>query len=448
MKRTIIFALCALTLISCSKDFIVKNLDQENSPIMSEIEVSEPLHFATIDELETAMHSAKTKSSSFVSYADVVMSTEEYEMKDNVILSEKFGSILNAYGEVSFDRYFLKVCDFGILYSLIEDKSQLQNLATKKVSDLNMTQCNNCPIPLKNHEYIFIAEGYNNVYIYDTFGLFGNKTDVTIEGIDSMPITKVASAISGDVKKYPANGEDLFQSGNNWSASFTIPKSSEQKRTFPSNDKIANDTKIWKQNYGITETGGVKSKTMKKGALGIWTKISAPVNAAVTNLVIQENWTTTLPRYAAGWVSVNKTTYGGKSYVIATKQLASGVMNVSMSEITLLEEIGRADEWARNGGVVFEKIDGIRYIGANGIVYVRLRDNVSFIEAKKSVVDFDLPYGGSFSIGDTWSNPNISGNIAGSKGSYTIFGVCMFGTSIYDNFEIGSRMVYTFKKAN
>ena len=177
-------------------------------------------------------------------------------------------------------------------------------------------------------------------------------------------------------------------------------------------------------------------------------KISAPVNAAVTNLVIQENWTTTLPRYAAGWVSVNKTTYGGKSYVIATKQLASGVMNVSMSEITLLEEIGRADEWARNGGVVFEKIDGIRYIGANGIVYVRLRDNVSFIEAKKSVVDFDLPYGGSFSIGDTWSNPNISGNIAGSKGSYTIFGVCMFGTSIYDNFEIGSRMVYTFKKAN
>ena len=96
----------------------------------------------------------------------------------------------------------------------------------------------------------------------------------------------------------------------------------------------------------------------------------------------------------------------------------------------------------------FEKIDGIRYIGANGIVYVRLRDNVSFIEAKKSVVDFDLPYGGSFSIGDTWSNPNISGNIAGSKGSYTIFGVCMFGTSIYDNFEIGSRMVYTFKKAN
>ena len=448
MRRIITFALCAVTFISCSKEFIVKDLDNEDPTNLSATSVSEPLHFATIDELEAAMHSARTKSTSFVSYADAVMSTEEYEMKDNVILSEKFGSILNAYGEVSFDIYFLKVCDFGILYSLIEDKSQLRELATKKVSDLNIIQCNNCPIPLKNHEYIYKAEGYNNVYIYDTFGLFGNKTDVTIEGIDSMPITKVASAISGDVKKYPANGEDLFQSGNNWSASFTIPKSSEQKRTFPSNNKIANDTKIWKQNYGITETGGVKSKTMKKGSLGIWTKISAPVTAAVTNLVIQESWTTDIPRYTAGWVSINETTYGGKSYVIATKQLSSGNMNVNMSEITLLEEIERADKWARDGGVVFEKIDGIRYIGATGLVYVRLKDNVSFIEAKKSVIDFELPYGGSFDIGATWSNPNISGDISSGKGSYKIFGVCMFGTSIYDNFEIGSRMVYTFKKVN
>lgn len=442
MKKVIIFTLCTLTFASCAKDFTTNDMNQETE--ITEVTVSEPLHFATINELEAAMYSAKTKSSDFISYADAVMSTDEYDMKDNVILSEKFGSILNALGEVSYDKYFLKVCDFGILYSLIKDQNQLHALAKMKVSDLNITQCDNCPIPLNNNDCIFKADGYDSVYIYDTFELFSNTGNI----IETMPLTKVATAIGGDVKNYSANGEDLFQSGNNWGASFTIPKSSEQKRTFPSNDKIANDTKIWKQNYGITETGGVKSKTMKKGALGIWTKISAPVNAAVTNLVIQENWTTTLPRYAAGWVSVNKTTYGGKSYVIATKQLASGVMNVSMSEITLLEEIGRADEWARNGGVVFEKIDGIRYIGANGIVYVRLRDNVSFIEAKKSVVDFDLPYGGSFSIGDTWSNPNISGNIAGSKGSYTIFGVCMFGTSIYDNFEIGSRMVYTFKKAN
>lgn len=442
MKKVIIFTLCTLTFASCAKDFITNDMNQET--VITEFSVSEPLHFATINELEAAMYSARTKSSDFISYADAVMSTDEYDMKDNVILSEKFGSILNALGEVSYDKYFLKVCDFGILYSLTEDQNQLHDLAKMRVSDLNITKCDNCPITLNNNGCIFKADGYDSVYIYDTFELFSNTGDT----IEAMPTTKVATATGGDVKNYSANGEDLFQSGNNWGASFTIPKNSEQKRTFPSNSKIANDTKIWKQNYGITETGGVKSKTMKKGALGIWTKISAPVTAAVTNLVIQESWTTDIPRFAAGWVSINETTYGGKSYVIATKQLSSGNMNVNMSDITLLEEIERADKWARDGGVVFEKIDGIRYIGATGLVYVRLKDNVSFIEAKKSVIDFELPYGGSFDIGVTWSNPNISGDISSGKGSYKIFGVCMFGTSIYDNFEIGSRMVYTFKKVN
>ena len=125
-------------------------------PVFVNIYASPPAKLYILYRMLT-MHSARTKSTSFVSYADAVMSTEEYEMKDNVILSEKFGSILNAYGEVSFDIYFLKVCDFGILYSLIEDKSQLRELATKKVSDLNIIQCNNCPIPLKNHEYIYLV---------------------------------------------------------------------------------------------------------------------------------------------------------------------------------------------------------------------------------------------------------------------------------------------------
>ena len=121
---------------------------------------------------------------------------------------------------------------------------------------------------------------------------------------------------------------------------------------------------------------------MKKGALGIWSKITAPVTAAVTNLFIQEDWNYDIPSLPIGWVSINETNYNGQTYVIATKKLASGYnMDVTMNEVTLLSEIDSADDWARDGGVVFNSIDGIRYIGHNNNVMVRLKNVVSSEEA-------------------------------------------------------------------
>ena len=441
MKIIHISILCLMLMfVSCSKSV---NIETETDTHFNiEKGSSAPLHFASINDIKEAMSSYKTKSSDFISYADAVMSSDEYEEKTNAILSEAFGSILNKEGELMFDKYILKVCNFGILYSLTENYEELKELSAKDIKELKIDFCSDCTIPLNNPNMIFKAEGYDNVYIFDTFELFTDNRYIPVTEIEVQ--TKVI--IPYYFEQYPVNGEELFQSGNNWNASYTIPAASEQKVTFPSNDEIANDTKIWRQNYGVAQTGGVKSKTMQKGVLGVWSKITAPVTAAVTNLFIQEDWKYDIPSLPIGWVSINETNYNGQNYVIATKKLASGYnMDVTMNEVTLLSEIDSADDWARDGGVVFNSIDGIRYIGHNNNVMVRLKNVVSSEEAKKTTVDFNLDYGGDFEIGSTASNPNLSADISYHTGSYKIFGVSMFGSSVYDNFETGSQMIYTFQ---
>ena len=102
---------CILT-ISCEKN-ITEIL--ENSVQESTLSSSEPLEYASVEELINAIYSQNidVRSSDFVSYAETVMQEDGYDDLPWAINSVNFASILNSEGEVIFDDVFLKLCRYG-----------------------------------------------------------------------------------------------------------------------------------------------------------------------------------------------------------------------------------------------------------------------------------------------------------------------------------------------
>lgn len=438
MKKSISIAmiLSAVLSVSCQKENILTEV-----PATETSENNEPLHFKSLSDIKNALYSMQnadaagieTKSAfsepGFISYAETVMQTPEYEDKPNAIISEVFGSILNPDGEVVFGNYMLKVCDYGILYSDVANINTVRSLVSMDFDMSGAKPAASCPIPLNDPEKIYVLDGYEDIYLYDTFGIFAEaKTKATEQEIFGS-------------KTWHMDGT-RFDMGLNWSRDYTYPEGAAQKTTFSSDSKKANDTKIYKRDAGIYAESGVKVKTMKKGFLGTWSKFTAPVKAAIEDLVIlEEDWS--FGSAPAGWVDVNQVDYAGKTYTVATKKL-SGLFT-GISESALINDCNQAVTWAQSRGLSVSYVDGVRYVnpGAQTEAFVRLRNNVKEANADKLTAFFNLEYGGRYGTSGSASG-NSATNVRGQAGYYKVFTVTMYGTSTYNGEEKGARMIYTF----
>jgi lipoprotein len=430
------FLILLLFAVSCQeKTGIVETATRRTSALES---VS-PLEFSSIDELQNTICGIRdaesiskgTKAafpmSGFLSYAETVMQEDGYDDRPNAICSEAFGSILNPDGEVIFGENMLKLCKYGILYAPKNKSSELKNIAEQQELTAHMTKASDFlfSVDTNTQNMIFRIDGYDGIYFLDAFNLVA--TDEDMEAI--APSTKAVVDGVTFVTDVTRKGLDL-------DGTYTIPNGGDQKNKFPSNNKIANDTKIYKENFAVYKESGVKTKTMKKKGL-IWNKFDCNITSAITDLVIRESWSydssTTL-----GWVDINTTKYKGKSAVIATK-LVSGLVNPAVSNATVIKDCAAAMEWGKQNGVSVSNVDGVRYIGTSDTktAFTRIKDDVRSVYDAKCTIQFNLEPSGTLS-----ADKSTKGDLVIYNQQYRLEMVTFYGFSEYNGDKRGSRMRY------
>ena len=258
MKKIIIALLLLVasfvTFVSCQKEIVCASENEPEEVSKFEYAISDPLHYETSESLTSSIWNGKfatvKSGSSFVSYSETVMREPGYDDRPNAILSERFGSYLNAAGEVTFGDYLLKVCDYGIMYAPIPMADRVRELS----EDQNLLSYCGDKVRVEGinpSETFYKIDGYDGVYLYDTFNLLSAGESSLADAVET-------KAISPNLVHYYLTGP---------LTTFTTPAPGSQKVLF-SNTNYCNDTKVFQQNYGITSDGGLKTKTMKKGSWG------------------------------------------------------------------------------------------------------------------------------------------------------------------------------------
>lgn len=404
------------------------------------IEAVEPIDFASADALRAAVEGinsdiasgAKTKSAvpGFISYAETVMQEEGYDERPNAICSEAFGAILNPAGEVIFGDYMLKVCDCGILYSSKLDIDKVRDIAedNELPGRLVRIPASEFPIPADMETGIYRVADEEGIYLYDTFGLFSSEDN---------PGTATPEAVL--TKASVVWAQEGFRTGPEYDREYVWPKS--QKNKFPSNNKVANDTKIYKQNYAVYSEAGVKTKTMKKKGL-VWNKFDANVTSGITYILIKEGaYTTALDNFlGTGWLDINTTKYPGRSFVIATK-VVNKVTDVPSENTGVIADCNAAINWAQKKGKTVENIDGIRYLvkqkdkdGKYFDTRVRIKDIIVTKYDSKNTIIFKLKTErGTFSTSD-----GMFGQFKVNSEWYSVDNIYFYGFSEYNNEWRGS----------
>lgn len=442
---------CILT-ISCEKN-ITEIL--ENSVQESTLSSSEPLEYASVEELINAIYSQNidVRSSDFVSYAETVMQEDGYDDLPWAINSVNFASILNSEGEVIFDDVFLKLCRYGIIYAPVTKIDNARNYALyDECTDLvQMTA--SIPSYLSDADCTFSFINDSDIYVYDTFGI--------ISGTDTNALdTKVLAPEMVDYKEYRFDQEDILVKDNKikWKRDFNVANGSAQKNNFTS--KICNDTRIFQDNYGVYSESGVVTKTMKKNVLGIWSKFENQVNAGIIDLVLCEEGViirraTVLPDHPYNnFMDINKFKIdiagelANRELILATvtNYTESAVLNMTNGQYETLKE--NILNWARQKGVSITKLHGIRfYNDVNDRCYIRL-DNEEFSGVEKDMrVLVNYFWGGAQINGhDSLLGSGITGgtDIDGKTHPYHVQKVTMYGSSEYGGEERGSRLFYNY----
>ena len=341
--KTIILISFLFILFSCEKE--AGNNTQIEEENKNEYIVSKPLRFDTVESLRSSVWTGITPidtraPSSFVSFAETVMLEPGYEDRPNAILSERFGSILNSEGEVEFADYMLKVTDVGIIYAPVNMRDYVMELSedadllfhcVEKVEGIEIN-------PL---EAFYKIDSYDGIYLYDTFHLL--STDNL--NLSSTIETKV---ISTDLVPYTLNGP-LY--------TFTTPPAGSQKVLFY-DTQYCNDTKVFQQNYGILSDGGLKTKTMEKGALGTWHKISNPIEGGIAFFTVFEFGT--FDGITATTPDINKVKYSGKAKYVYTIS-ARGTTPQSHIPTNVSGLINQGNTLALNNGLSIT-VEGIRFV--------------------------------------------------------------------------------------
>lgn len=344
-------------------------------------------------EYDSNDSATRSNSVDLLSYAETVMQEEGYAEQPYAIMSESFGSVLNPDGEVIFGEFALKLYEKGILFSLSKDIDVIRELSKNENLLNELTEANSFLFAVESLDGIYSIEGYSDVYLYDLFCLKAESENIVSQEVLDTRATELGYETSGGVyyHTYQLLNEEINQT-------YTIPKGNKnQRNVFSSNSKIANDTKIYHENYLVTKERGIKVKTVQKKALG-WFKFKNNITAAIEGLYIAEYFTPSNVG-ESGWMDVHTTTYDGKSYVIATKVI-DGAHNVTMSNSQIKSECDKALAWAKSQNINVSNIDGVRYISRSrkDVNIVRIKDELR--SAYDNVYTFKIslkPYGRLYS---------------------------------------------------
>lgn len=229
--------------------------------------------------------------------------------------------------------------------------------------------------------------------------------------------------------------QEAIKVGPRYDSEYVWPK--EQKNKFLSNNKIANDTKIYKQFLPGYYESGVKTKTMKKSGL-IWNKFDANVTSGIVNMMIYEAGDIAITNYLPlGWIDVNNTHYSGKSYIIATRVVPS-YSYVPLSGTGVTSDCNSALAWANSNGASISSIDGVRYIVKNdpNNWTVRIKDNeVTIYDSKNTIINNIKTGGDTF-----YTDLGVFNQFAINSSFYRVDMIHYYGYSEYNGETRGSYL--------
>ncbi len=425
---SIAIILAIVMVISCQKEVIpeVTKIDAK------EVENS-PMTFNSLDEMLQHIETynsttpfVKSMVPQQLSYAVTVMQEDGYDDRPDAIMSEAFGSVLSPDGEAIFGNIAMKLCKYGLLYSSSDHLQDIRNFSSDKSLWDELIPSESFLIPLEDYSNLFRISTSPDIYLCDLFGIADSYN--TLDQDQTLPKTKSSDVIYND---YLQRSPFLKQT-------YTVPNSTDaQRHIFPSDTKVANDTKVYYENFAVYSERGVKTKTVRKKLLG-WQKFDNNLTASYANLII---WESGLAKsFSPGWVDVNNTVYDGQSYIIATKVI-SGLPGdvINMSHSDLVEECNDALAWAKNKGINVSNIDGLRLIGLEdpANVLVRIKDDVRTVYDSKCTIIVNLKPEGSF-----YTETSSLGAYTILNNAYRIFQVSWAGYSDYNGEKRGTRVMY------
>lgn len=410
-----------LSIASCSKEQDQLTTKESSVHLFQEKEIRQ---FSSSEDVVSAMndYSIQTRSDDgFVSYLETVMEEPGYDDQPYAILSDAFGSLLNPNGELVFGNNLLHVSKYGILYGPYEKSDVIRNLSER--DDL-LSLCNSKGYyePLGSDNF-YKVEGYEGIYLYDTFGAIDkeNSSDIMTRSNDGPYIGRlqcIAVTSTSEETRFRWQENGLWR--ENWGARFTIPESGKQKQKF-SDGKHCNDTKIYHQDYGIATDTGIKTKTMKKRALGYWDKIKGDMEAGIMELSVLETFP---PDFATGQGTVCTVSFGNKSYTVKNHDVGKHSLFYYFQTIT----------WANVEKEVSEfNVDAVRYIDASANQAITFFPNRLIKKnTNKIEMNFRVPFGGSS------SGPGYS------DAKFYVIHQKIFGLTIRGNEIQGSEVTYDF----
>ncbi len=422
-------AMTVSAMTSCNKEPVLTEdslQNQETATIPSE--VSEPLQFESLSDLQNAITSGSVapsvrSSSDFISYAESEMTDDSYDNDGNVILSEAFGKVLNQDGKVVFGDILVRIGKCGVLYGPVSRENEIDRLAEKE--DLRpFCRKSACPyLPGVGESYS--VEGTDGIFLIDTFCMM--ETSVTSVGSEGEAKTR---SVPGDVTW----GKNETVTGASFDTGYTRPNGT-QKNIFSCNKSIANDTKFYKQNYGVYYESGVKTKTMKKKGL-FWNKFAAEVTSAVTDVCIHETGIEVLSELdEVGWADVNNCHYKGMSFLIATK-VVNSFDKLPLTNDGIVKDCNEAYQWCRSKGVNISPVDGVRYVVKDSPkdAVTRLKDIVVTKNDGKNTLIFNL----LTNYNNFYSDAGVMKNLTINRGYYTVDLINYYGYSCYNKEKLGS----------
>ena len=429
--------LASMTLVaSCSKEENEPMEDRQESSESSEWEVSAPIRFSDGDDLRAALAGysesggvrSRAADDGFVSYLETVMEEPGYDDQPYAILSGAFGAILNSEGEVVFGDNLIHVSRHGILYGPVSESETIRDVAGR-FDLLSLCAEQGYYAPADRDDF-YKVNGYEGIYLYDTFGFVSGDEDGSVLTRSGLPVPNKDCKYNDMNETSVSLGfrPNSSAMGGIWDKEFTRPQSGDQKVKF-SDGKHCNDTKIYHQDYGIATDTGLKSKTMKKCALGYWDKIDGDMEGGIVLLAVYEyiSQDDNTSKFVNG---VSNISYGGKKFTIFTAGAKYASVN-SVMEAFLDLKInvkGIIDNVKAETG---EDVDAIRYPINSKVAVTLFPDKIKKGTMSKIEMSFVVPFGGNF-IGD-WCT-----------GSFHVLHEDIYGLTIRGNEIRGSVLRYRY----
>lgn len=372
-------------------------------------------------------NATETRGVSFVSYLETVMAEPGYDDLPYAILDEGFGAILNVDGEVEFGEYLLKVTQYGLLVSKKEKKDELRKLS----SDINLlSYCNGSVIlsDINPDRSLSRIDNHEGVYFFDTFHMLKEEEHKNVAS-SNLPTRSMAS----NLNECRETSASLYLR-DNWENDFTRP--GDQKVMF-SNSKYCNDTKIYQQHYLVLSASGIKVKTMKKRAFGVWNKFSNPIEGGIKYIAILE--TAAFESINGNTEDIDKVAYEGTRRIVYTVN-ARGASVAGIMGFNLQDYINAGNALAKEKGIS-NNIEGVRFVMNDKEALTRFPDVIESKTDAKIELKWPVPFGG---FTTTPASYLLGNNSIRNRGMFHVLLLVTYGQSTMGQETRGSKMIYTY----